>query len=120
MFLVGVGGAVPHYTDFNRHVRLGDVVMSAPPLDGPRYHHFIFPLCISYTTIRHHMILLNNIKIYFRFIYQYCENVTERPIANKSNSSEIQFETKSWCPVDLTLQEIAHALVEKVKPFELS
>ena len=27
---------------------------------------------------------------------------------------EIQFETKSWCPVDLNLQEIAHTLVEKV------
>ena len=36
VFLVGVGGAVPHYTDFKRHVRLGDVVMSAPPLDGQR------------------------------------------------------------------------------------
>lgn len=83
VFLVGVGGAVPHYTDFNKHVRLGDVVMSAPPLDGPR------------------------------FIYQYCENVAERSLANKGNSSEIQFETKSWCPVDLTLQDIAHALVEK-------
>ena len=40
MFLVGVGGAVPHYTDFERHVRLGDVVMSAPPLDGQRYNFF--------------------------------------------------------------------------------
>ena len=54
--------------------------------------------------------------IYFRFIYQYCENVSERPVANKPNASEIQFETKSWCPVDLNLQEIAHALIEKVKP----
>ena len=57
----------------------------------------------------------------FRFIYQYCENVTERALANKENSSkssastEIQFETKSWCPVDLNLQEIAHTLVEKVR-----
>jgi len=85
VFLVGVGGAVPHYTDFERHVRLGDVVMSAPPLDGQR------------------------------FIYQYCESVTERPIAtsNKSNASETHFETKSWCPVDLCLQEIGHSLVEK-------
>lgn len=84
VFLVGVGGAVPHYTDFKRHVRLGDVVMSAPPLDGQR------------------------------FIYQYCENVTEKPLpSSKGNSSEIQFETKSWCPVDLCLQEIAHSLVER-------
>ena len=33
VFIVGVGGAVPHYTDFDRHVRLGDVVISdcTPP-----------------------------------------------------------------------------------------
>ena len=53
-----------------------------------------------------------------RFIYQYCENVTERPLTGKGNgessSSEVQFETKSWCPVDLCLQEIAHSLVQKV------
>ena len=36
VFLVGVGGAVPHYTDFDRHVRLGDVVISAPPSEGQR------------------------------------------------------------------------------------
>ena len=36
VFMVGVGGAVPHYTDFERHVRLGDVVLSAPPSDGRR------------------------------------------------------------------------------------
>ena len=54
-----------------------------------------------------------------RFIYQYCESVTERPIAtnNKSNASETHFETKSWCPVDLCLQEIGHSLVEKVSYF---
>ena len=53
------------------------------------------------------------------FIYQYCESVTERPIAtsNKSNASETHFETKSWCPVDLCLQEIGHSLVEKVSYF---
>ncbi|XP_071443569.1 uncharacterized protein [Hetaerina americana] len=28
VFLVGVGGGVPHFTDYNRHVRLGDVVVS--------------------------------------------------------------------------------------------
>jgi hypothetical protein len=30
VFLVGVGGGVPHYTDESRHVRLGDVVVSHP------------------------------------------------------------------------------------------
>lgn len=28
VFLVGVGGGVPHFTDWNQHVRLGDVVVS--------------------------------------------------------------------------------------------
>ncbi|KAJ8985346.1 hypothetical protein NQ317_008377 [Molorchus minor] len=30
VFLVGVGGGVPHFTDYNKHVRLGDVVVSCP------------------------------------------------------------------------------------------
>jgi hypothetical protein len=28
VFVVGCGGGIPHYTDANRHVRLGDVVAS--------------------------------------------------------------------------------------------
>ncbi|RZF48910.1 hypothetical protein LSTR_LSTR003290 [Laodelphax striatellus] len=28
VILVGLGGGVPHYTDFNKHVRLGDVVVA--------------------------------------------------------------------------------------------
>lgn len=28
VFIVGVAGGVPHYTDYNKHVRLGDVVVS--------------------------------------------------------------------------------------------
>ncbi|KAF5274183.1 hypothetical protein FQR65_LT17057 [Abscondita terminalis] len=30
VFLVGVAGGIPHYTDYNKHVRLGDVVVSHP------------------------------------------------------------------------------------------
>lgn len=30
VFIVGAGGGVPHYTDYSRHVRLGDVVISKP------------------------------------------------------------------------------------------
>ena len=30
VILVGVGGGIPHYTDYSRHVRLGDVVVSSP------------------------------------------------------------------------------------------
>jgi len=28
VFIVGVAGGVPHYTDYKKHVRLGDVVIS--------------------------------------------------------------------------------------------
>lgn len=38
VFLVGVGGGVPHYTDYSKHVRLGDVVASHPNCpNGPTY-----------------------------------------------------------------------------------
>lgn len=30
VLLVGIGGAVPHFSDFDKHVRLGDVVVSLP------------------------------------------------------------------------------------------
>ncbi|KAK7791184.1 hypothetical protein R5R35_005389 [Gryllus longicercus] len=36
VFLVGVGGGVPHYTDYSKHVRLGDVVISYP-VEGKKY-----------------------------------------------------------------------------------
>ncbi|XP_059618708.1 uncharacterized protein LOC132263125 isoform X4 [Phlebotomus argentipes] len=32
VFIVGVAGGVPHYTDFRKHVRLGDVVVSHPDI----------------------------------------------------------------------------------------
>jgi len=34
VFLVGISGGVPHYTDFYNHVRLGDVIVSAPNQKG--------------------------------------------------------------------------------------
>ncbi|XP_022236280.1 uncharacterized protein LOC106476818 [Limulus polyphemus] len=41
VFLVGVGGGVPHYTDYKKHVRLGDVVVSAPTEE----HNYIYVYC---------------------------------------------------------------------------
>ncbi|KJH45820.1 hypothetical protein DICVIV_08144 [Dictyocaulus viviparus] len=37
VFVVGVGGAVPHFTDAKRHARLGDVVISASMPDAYIY-----------------------------------------------------------------------------------
>lgn len=32
VFIVGVAGGIPHYTDYRKHVRLGDVVVSSAPI----------------------------------------------------------------------------------------
>jgi len=77
VFIVGVGGGVPHYTDWARHVRLGDVVMAAPNRGGQR------------------------------FIYQYCQTADIR------QTGEVIFETKSWCPTDLSLQLIGEELQQE-------
>jgi nucleoside phosphorylase len=34
VFIVGVAGGIPHYTDYKKHVRLGDVVVSSLPADN--------------------------------------------------------------------------------------
>ena len=78
VLIVGVGGGVPHYTDYSRHVRLGDVVMSAPGAGQAQ-----------------------------RFIYQYCQ------AARLGEEGELTFETKSWCPPEETLQQIAGLLVSQ-------
>ena len=39
VFIVGGAGGVPHYTDYYKHVRLGDVVMSTPNDKG---HIYVF------------------------------------------------------------------------------
>ena len=36
VFVVGTACGVPHFTDYARHVRLGDVVVSAPPSEQQR------------------------------------------------------------------------------------
>jgi nucleoside phosphorylase len=39
VFLVGCAGGVPHYTDFYKHVRLGDVILATP---NPKGYMYIF------------------------------------------------------------------------------
>ena len=39
VFIVGVGGGVAHYTDAEKHVRLGDVVVSLPDPDAYVFSH---------------------------------------------------------------------------------
>ncbi|XP_011881465.1 PREDICTED: uncharacterized protein LOC105569537 isoform X2 [Vollenhovia emeryi] len=79
VFLVGVGGGVPHYTDYNKHVRLGDVVISHPtPLNK-------------------------------KYAYVYCES------AKMNESGNYHFETKEYCPPNLSLQEIAATLKKQAE-----
>lgn len=73
VFLVGTAGGVPHYTDYNKHVRLGDVVVATPPSGQ-------------------------------KFIYMYCDS------AKTLENGSYEFETKSWGPPDLSLQNIAYQL----------
>ena len=40
VLLVGVAGGVPHFTDFYKHVRLGDVIMATPNNNG-----FLYVFC---------------------------------------------------------------------------
>ncbi|XP_042206747.1 uncharacterized protein LOC121855722 isoform X2 [Homarus americanus] len=76
VFLIGTAGGVPQYTDYNKHVRLGDVVVSAPPSGQ-------------------------------KFIYMYCDS------AKTLESGSYEFETKSWGPPDLSLQNIAYQLKQQ-------
>ena len=39
MFVVGVGGGVPHFTDFYKHMRLGDVIISKADSSGNIYFY---------------------------------------------------------------------------------
>lgn len=78
VLLVGVGGGVPHYTDYGRHVRLGDVVLSTP---APASAH--------------------------QFIYQQCQS------AQNTSEGLVEFESRSWCPPELSLQQLANHLIDE-------
>ncbi|XP_023222750.1 uncharacterized protein LOC111624174 [Centruroides sculpturatus] len=86
IFLVGVGGGVPHYTDYSKHVRLGDIVVSVPAKD-----------------------LLK------KYIYLYCEK-TWNSVENASNNlltSTKNFNIKTWNPPHMHLQTVAQNLWEQ-------
>ena len=45
VLLVGVAGGVPHYTDYYKHVRLGDIVVSTPN-DKNNLYIFCDDVCV--------------------------------------------------------------------------
>ncbi|GFU03739.1 uncharacterized protein NPIL_546322 [Nephila pilipes] len=84
VFLVGVGGGVPHCYDYTKHVRLGDVVISTPPDNQHSY------------------------------VYLYCEALKNAfDVANNDFLSPEQISIKTWCPISLKLQNIACNLWRK-------
>ncbi|OTF77999.1 UDP Phosphorylase-like protein [Euroglyphus maynei] len=109
VFLVGIGGGVPHYTDYHQHVRLGDIVVST----SPRRNH------LGHNGHNGHN-GNNSQKLPTRsdFIYVHCEKLRSSPDEpmNASNSSwkELQtvdsFNYRFWCPLSLELQDIARQI----------
>lgn len=90
VFLVGLGGGVPHFTDYHSHVRLGDIVVSSPPS---------CPTAVGKP-----------------YIYLHCEKVEKSPEKRSSSSNgEVSidnFSYRSWMPPCLDLQTMAKAILE--------
>lgn len=104
MILVGVGGGVPHYTDYKKHVRLGDVVISHAA-DGKRLLKISYEKSRLISTIN-----LSKLDSLSRYVYTYCENAKHDP-----ETGTYEFETKEYHPTNLILQEIATKLKTEVK-----
>ncbi|RWS06121.1 uncharacterized protein B4U79_04925 [Dinothrombium tinctorium] len=85
VFMVGVGGGVPHYTDFKKHVRLGDVVVSVPPQGAE--------------------------KPYIYISFEKTKNSPDERSNNPNNEITVDsFTYRTWCPPNLELQEVAQNL----------
>uniref|UniRef100_A0A182Q1Y1 Winged helix-turn-helix domain-containing protein n=1 Tax=Anopheles farauti TaxID=69004 RepID=A0A182Q1Y1_9DIPT len=50
VFIVGVAGGIPHYTDYRRHVRLGDVVIASTPAATSEQQTATKPYCYVYSS----------------------------------------------------------------------
>ena len=123
---MGIGGGVPHYTDYRQHVRLGDVVVSTspkkavPPPASPRATtnghangggtHPGFPSTVPQANRSD-------------YVYVHCEKLRSSPDEplNASNSAVAKLNTvdsfnyRFWCPYSLELQTIAKQLVAEAR-----
>ncbi|CAN7981345.1 unnamed protein product [Ixodes pacificus] len=99
VFLVGVGGGVPHYTDHSRHVRLGDVVVSAPTPCGAAATNGSTTGAAK-----------------GRHVYLFAEpqrrSPDRRPGSRDPSPTDAAptYTVKTWCPPELRLQEVAEQL----------
>lgn len=86
VILSGVGGGVPHVYEFDKHSRLGDIVVSAPGVassPGKPQPWYIF-----------------------------CENVDEVMNGHQENGGDLRFTSKKFSPKDSVLLKCAQALIE--------
>lgn len=98
IFLVGVGGGVPHYTDHSRHVRLGDVVVSAPR-----------PPVSNGSTTNGGGAAHPGQHVYL-FAEQQQRSPDQAPSSREPSPTELAYTVKTWCPPELRLQQLAEEL----------
>lgn len=98
IFLVGVGGGVPHYTDHSRHVRLGDVVVSAP-----------HPPVSNGSTANGGVAAHPGQHVYL-FAEQQQRSPDQAPSSREPSPTELAYTVKTWCPPELRLQQLAEEL----------
>lgn len=123
VFLVGIGGGVPHYTDFRQHVRLGDVVVSTSPKKtvppaSPRANGHSQGTNGNYPNFP-----AGNMQNRSDYVYVHCEKLRSSPDEplNASNSAVAKLNTvdsfnyRFWCPYSLELQDIAKKLLEEAQ-----
>ncbi|KAH9369282.1 hypothetical protein HPB48_012358 [Haemaphysalis longicornis] len=99
IFLVGVGGGVPHYTDHSRHVRLGDVVVSAPQR----------PVSNGSSTANGGVAAHPGQHVYL-FAEQQQRSPDQAPSSREPSPTELAYTVKTWCPPELRLQQLAEEL----------
>ncbi|XP_075549532.1 uncharacterized protein LOC142583103 isoform X1 [Dermacentor variabilis] len=99
VFLVGVGGGVPHYTDHTQHVRLGDVVVSTP-MPVPSATNGNTNGGTNAVTGQH----------VYLFAEQQHRSPDHLPDSREPSPSELAYSVKTWCPPELRLQELAEQM----------
>ncbi|XP_075749677.1 uncharacterized protein LOC119172305 isoform X2 [Rhipicephalus microplus] len=99
VFLVGVGGGVPHYTDHTQHVRLGDVVVSAPKR-APTATNGNTNGGTNATAGQH----------VYLFAEQQHRSPDNPPGSREPSPTELAYSVKTWCPPELRLQELAEKM----------
>lgn len=104
VFLIGIGGGVPHYTDHRQHVRLGDIVVSTSSRKS-----------LPSSPVNQSRLSANR-PSQSDYIYVHCERMKSSPPGGggvegsspwKENATVDNFSYRFWCPLSFDLQDIA-------------